>query len=244
MKSIPTIYENKHVLALNKPSGLMVHPDGKNNTITLADKILEEYPELKKVGEPMRFRGKGGKEKIIYRPGIVHRLDKDTSGVLLVAKDQETFLFLKSQFKERQIKKTYRAIVFGSMKEKSGVINRPLGRSPGDFRKFSAHKTARGELREAITEYKVLKNFKTKEGEFTYLELYPKTGRTHQLRAHLKFINYPIVCDSIYAGRRGCALGMSRLALHAFSISFALPNGKKLTCEAEIPADFVSALTD
>ena len=177
----------------------MVHPDGKNNTITLADKILEEYPELKKWVSRCVFAARAEKEKIIYRPGIVHRLDKDTSGVLLVAKDQGTYLFLKSQFKERQIKKTYRAIVFGGMKEKSGIINRPLGRSPGDFRKFSAHKPPAENSAEAITEYKVLKNFKTKEGEFTYLELYPKTGRTHQLRAHLKFINHPIVCDGVYA---------------------------------------------
>jgi len=145
MKAIPTLYEDEHVLVLNKPSGLPVHGDGRTTGgETLADKIFKEYPELKEVGEPARAADKDGKEKIIYRPGIVHRLDKDTSGVIVVAKDQETFLFLKKQFQGREIEKIYRAIVYGKVKEDRGIIDRPLGRSPADFRQWSAHATARG----------------------------------------------------------------------------------------------------
>ncbi|MEK7558518.1 MAG: RluA family pseudouridine synthase [Patescibacteria group bacterium] len=242
MKKVSIIYEDKNVWVFNKPSGLMVHGDGKAKESTLADKILKEYPKLKKVGEPMHRFEKGGKEIIIYRPGIVHRLDKDTSGVIVVAKNQKTFFHLKEQFKVREVKKIYRAIVHGKIKSDRGVIDRPLGRSPKDFRQWSAHATARGEKREAITEYKVLKRFKTKEGEFSYLEIYPRTGRTHQIRAHLKFINHPVVCDDLYAGKRGCALGLKHLALHALSISFNLLDGKNITCKAELPKDIASVI--
>ena len=190
----------------------------------------------------MRHLKKGGKEIIIYRPGIVHRLDKDTSGVIVVAKNQKTFLYLKEQFKGREVKKIYRAIVYGKVKSDRGTIDRPLGRSPKDFRQWSAHFTARGEKREAVTEYKVLKRFKTKEGEFSYLEIYPRTGRTHQIRAHLKFINHPVVCDKLYSGKRHCALKLKRPALHALSISFKLPGGKNITCKAELPKDIILAI--
>jgi len=242
VKKIPIIYEDKNLLVLNKPSGLMVHGDGKTKEITLADKILRQYPKLKSVGEPMRVLGKGGKEIVIYRPGIVHRLDKETSGAIIVAKNQKTFLSLKEQFKGREIKKIYRAIVHGSVKDDRGTINRPLGRSPKDFRQWSAHITARGEKREAVTEYKVLKRFETKEGPFSYLEIYPRTGRTHQIRAHFKFINHPLVCDDTYGGKRGCALGLKRLALHSLSISFNLPDGKNITCKTELPKDITEVL--
>ncbi|MEK7662262.1 MAG: RluA family pseudouridine synthase [Patescibacteria group bacterium] len=249
MKSIPAIYEDEHVLVLNKPAGILVHSDGRSaGGETLSDKILKEYPELKEVGEQMTING-----KTIYRPGIVHRLDKDTSGVIVVAKDQETFLFLKKQFQGREIEKVYRAIVYGRVKEDKGVIDKPIGRSPADFRQWSAHATARGKIREAVTEYKVLERFNYGQDYFTYLELYPKTGRTHQIRVHLKFINHPVLCDPLYAGKRGDALGMNRLALHAFKISFSLPGGpsatngtaragKKISCEAEIPEDMAGAL--
>lgn len=237
MKQIKTIYEDANVLVLNKPSGLIVHADGKTKEETLADKIFKEYPKLKNVGEPMTING-----KVVYRPGIVHRLDKDTSGVIVVAKNQKTFLFLKKQFQDRTIKKTYRAIVYGNIKNNSGIIDRPLGRSRNDFRQFSAHKTARGDRRDAITEYKVLERFKDKKEDFSYLEVYPKTGRTHQIRAHLKFINHPVVSDNIYAGKRGGELGLSRLALHAYSIEFLLPSGKLIKLQAPVPIDMRKAL--
>jgi len=124
------------------------------------------------------------------------------------------------------------------MKEEEATIDRPIGKSKSDFRKWSAQRGARGELREAVTDYKVL----NKNKDFSYLEVSPKTGRTHQIRVHLKAINYSVVCDKLYAPKRECALGFGRLALHARSITFSLINGEKVTVEADLPEDFQKAL--
>ena len=217
----------------------MVHADGRTKEVTLADMLLKKYPKMKNVGEPARFVGSGGEEKTIYRPGIVHRLDKDTSGALVVAKNQKSFEFLKKQFQDRVIAKKYLAVVYGNVKNDRGVIDRPIGRSKSDFRKWSATRGARGEMREAVTEYKVLKRFSDKKGErFTLLEVSPKTGRTHQIRVHLKAINYSIVGDKLYGGSRPAALGFGRTALHAASVSFETSPGKKVSVEAPLPEDF------
>lgn len=244
MQDIKIIYEDKDLLVLNKPRGLMVHGDGRSKEKTLSDFLVEKYPGIKNVGEPWT----SPQGEVIYRPGVVHRLDKDTTGVLIVAKNQETFEFLKKQFQEREIKKTYRAIVFGNIKENDGVIDRPIGRSSKDFRMWSAMRGARGEMRDAVTEFKVLKRFEAINGEgeketFTYLEAYPKTGRTHQIRVHMKAISHPIVCDNLYAGKRKCALGLSNIALHSYSIEFEMPNRKKTLFEALLPEDFEQALS-
>ena len=237
------LYEDKDVFVFNKPKGLLVHADGRTTDMTLSDILMENYPWMKNIGEPMRTHGKDGEETIIYRPGIVHRLDKDTTGVLVVAKNQESFEFLKKQFQGRSIKKRYIAIVFGKVKDDRGTIDRPIGRSKSDFRKWSATRGARGELREAVTEYKVIKRFSDKKGEqFTFLELYPKTGRTHQIRVHLKAINHPVLGDNLYAGLRGTALGFDRIALHAAEISFENTAGKIISAEAPMPKDFEKAL--
>ncbi|MFZ2072191.1 MAG: RluA family pseudouridine synthase, partial [Minisyncoccia bacterium] len=239
---IKVLYEDKDVLVIDKPSGISVHPDGKSKEKTITDWVLKNYPKMKNVGEPMcllktseeaqnfsscalpRVRGGtlGDKNfELLPRPGIVHRLDKDTSGVLLLAKNQKAYEFLKDQFKNREIKKTYNAIVSGWVKNDHGIINKPIGRSPSDFRRRLAGRGARGELREAITEYKVLKRFENKKREkFTYLEVKPKTGRTHQIRVHMKFLNHPVVCDSLYDPKGLCIKGIDRLALHAKSIEF------------------------
>jgi len=243
MKLPEILYEDKNVFVFNKPAGLMVHSDGRTGEITLADILLEKYPKMKKVGEPARFTDKNGAGKIIYRSGIVHRLDKDTTGALVVAKNQKAFEFLKKQFQERSVKKKYLAIVYGSVKNDKGTIDRPIGRSRSDFRKWSATRGARGELREAVTDYKVLKRFSDKKGEpFTLLELCPRTGRTHQIRVHLKAINYPILGDKLYAGARPVALGFSRPALHSAGISFEAQKGKRISVEASLPDDFKAAL--
>ena len=187
--------------------------------------------------------GRQAGKKIIYRPGIVHRLDKDTTGAIVVAKNQKTFEFLKKQFQNRTVVKKYLAVVYGSVKNDKGSIDRPIGRSRSDFRKWSATRGARGEMREAVTEYKVLKRFKDAKGDsFTLLEVSPKTGRTHQIRVHLKAINYPLVGDKLYGGARPAALGFKRAALHAASVSFGASLGKKITAEAPLPPDFESAL--
>lgn len=259
---IEKIYEDKDIIAINKPAGLVVHPDGRSTDRTLVDWILKEYPDIKNVGEPLVLSS----GKTIFRPGIVHRLDKDTSGVLVIAKTNETFAFLKKQFQSREIKKTYHAIVYGSMKRGEGVIEKPIGKSRSDFRKWSAEYGARGVLRESVTEYKVLargtmslSGSTTKshlvveplsghlEAEppsdfpVTYLEVYPKTGRTHQIRVHLKAIGYPVLCDSLYAKGKPCPPELGRLALHARSLELTLPSGKQIKLEAPIPDDFLHA---
>lgn len=240
------IFENEDFIALNKPAGLVVHPDGKTQELTLCDWLLTQYPHIKEVGEPMTLQN----GTILYRPGIVHRLDRETSGVMIVAKTQEAFLHFKAQFQEREVQKTYNAFVWGIVKEDKGIIDRPIGRSKSDFRKWSAERFARGELRPAVTEYKVLAR---KEGEnhkigeiplnFSYIEAYPKTGRTHQIRVHFKAINHPVVADALYAPNHPQELGFDRVALHARSIEIEGPEGKMYRFEAPLPDDFVRALT-
>ena len=242
LDEVKIIYEDENIVAINKPSGFVVHYDGKTDEPNLCDWILKKYPQIENIGESLKLND--GKE--IKRPGIVHRIDRETSGVLLIVKNQKTFLNLKNQFKNREIKKIYNAFVYGEIKENHGIINKPIGKSRKDFRQRSASDKARGELRDAITEYKVLKkNSSTKLGagkDFSFVEISPKTGRTHQIRVHFKLINHPIVCDKLYSGKRECALGFERLALHAFSVEFKNTNGIILRIEAPLPNDFKRAL--
>lgn len=236
------IYEDAELLVVNKPAGLAVHEDGRSDQPTLCDWIRTERPGMVGVGEPMRLQTGA----VIDRPGIVHRLDRDTSGVLVLAKTQEAFLFLKNQFKDRQIEKHYRAIVWGILKEPHGTIDKPIGRSRKDFRLWSATQTAGGKLREAITRYSLLACGTVSEPDtynlppttsFSYLDLEPKTGRTHQLRVHLQAIGHPIVCDTRYAPQKPPVLGMTRLALHAYTITLPHPNGTLMVFEAPLPED-------
>ena len=243
MKKIKILYEDSNVLAIDKPSGISVHGDGRTKNPstslrtekTVADWVLENYPKMKNVGEPMGD---------IPRPGIVHRLDRDTSGVLLLAKNQKTHQFLKEQFQNRTIKKTYLAIVAGWFKDEHGVINKPIGRSPSDFRRWLCGRGARGTLREAITEYKVLERFEISKNKYTYIEVKPKTGRTHQIRVHMKFLNHPVICDSLYNPSGPCPKEISRMMLHAKSIEFNLPaqtgdiKGKTIKVESPVPIEF------
>ena len=252
---IDILYEDKNLLVINKPAGISVHPDGKNKEKTISSWVLENYPKVKNVGEPLFLDRAGGGREAILRPGIVHRLDKETSGALIIAKNQPTFLFLKEQFQEHTIQKVYRAFVYGKVSDPKasllsanrGVINAPIGRSPGDVRMWTAGRGARDPVREAVTEYKVTSRFYDTESElemknadhqFSYLELFPKTGRTHQIRVHLRYINHPIVSDPLYRGTKEKALGFKRLALHAYSIAFDLPNGAHKEVVAPPPADF------
>jgi 23S rRNA pseudouridine1911/1915/1917 synthase len=231
---IQIIYEDDDIVAVNKPAGLVVHSDGRTDEPTISDWVLENYPQTKNVGESIKLTS--GAE--IQKHGIVHRLDRDTTGVLLIAKNQETFLFIKKQFQKREIKKTYRAIVYGTFRKGGGIIDKPIGREKKDFRRWTTGNGARGTLREAITEYEILYGSK----EFTYLEVRPKTGRTHQIRVHMKAIYHPIVCDRLYAPKRTSALGMDRLALHALSIEFMLQSGEKIKIKAPLPDDIKEAI--
>lgn len=213
---IKILYEDTNILAIDKPSGVLV------------DEVLEKFP------------------KYI----LAHRLDKGTSGVMLLAKNEKSHEFLKAQFKGRTVKKIYHAIVSGSVKNDKGVIDKPIGRSPKDFRRHLAGRGARGMMREAVTEYKVLKRFTSPqpspdkgEGEkFTYMEIMPKTGRTHQIRVHMKFFSHPVACDSLYNPDAPCPKGFSRLALHAKSIEFKNLKGKTIKLESPVPLPFRKVL--
>ena len=231
---IEKLFENEEVLVVNKPAGLVVHSDGRTKEPNLCDWILENYPEVEEVGESLVLQN--GTE--IKRPGIVHRLDRETSGALIIAKTQESFLNLKEQFQDKEIKKIYKTFVWGKMPEEEGMIERPIGKSGKDFRQWSAQRGARGKLREAITEYKVLES----NEEFSYLEINLKTGRTHQIRVHMKAVNTPVVGDKLYAPKRDFALGFERVALHAHSVEFSLINGEKVEIEASLPQDFEKAI--
>lgn len=230
------LYEDKDILAIDKQAGISVHGDGRNYVETLADLILKEYPEMKNVGEPMEIEVNGEMKKI-YRPGIVHRLDKDTSGVLLLARNQNAYEFLKKQFQNREIKKTYITLVSGYMKNDTGTIDASIGRSPSDPRKRIASRGKSGKLRDAVTEYKVLERIEIDGEKYTWVEVYPKTGRTHQIRVHMKFLNHPVVCDKLYSPDKIYPKYISRLALHAKSIEFKNLAGENLKIEAPIPED-------
>lgn len=241
------VYEDDAILAVNKPAGLGVHEDGRTDTVTLCDWVRSSRPGMVGVGEPMRLQN----GTVIDRPGVVHRLDRDTSGILILAKTQEAFLFLKEQFKARTMEKHYRALVWGELKEPHGTINKPIGRSRKDFRLWSAGPDAGGQLREAITRYTVLgivpsSRFPVTSNlqpptSFSYLDLEPKTGRTHQIRVHLKAVGHPIVGDTRYAPKKPAALGFERMALHAYSLALNHPNGSRIVVEAPLPKDFVRA---
>src|SRR3989344_5769117 len=170
---------------------------------------------------------------------VVHRLDKDTSGVILFAKNEKTQEYLRELFFNHKIKKTYLAVVVGNVKNNTGVIDLAIGRSKKPPLKRVAVGEQRGKIREAVTEYKVLKRF----NGFTLLEAYPKTGRTHQIRSHFAAIGHPLACDKLYGGKKFiCPGGISRQFLHAFGIEFTLPKGSRLRFEADLPEDLKKTL--
>ena len=206
------LFEDEYLLAINKPAGLVVHADGRTAESTLVDWVKEHYPNLESIGGLHTLDS----ERYVPRWGIVHRLDRETSGVILIAKEAQTFLDLQRQFVERKTVKTYHAITWGRFSEKAGIIDDPIGRSRSDFRQWTVGADARGTLRPAITEYRVL----AEHDDCTFVELTPKTGRTHQLRVHLKSLGHPIIADNRYAPEKGSALGFTRLALHAQKILF------------------------
>ncbi len=242
MHNVRIIDETDDFWVIDKPTGCMTHGDGRSTEYTIVDWVLERRPDIELVGEPM----KGTDGTILPRPGIVHRLDKDTTGLLVIAKTQEMYEWLKEQFRTRTIEKEYRAFVHGIIIESSGVINKPIGKSPADFRRFSAQRGARGVMRDALTRFTVLSrithnthNFEDwNTNGYSYVALLPETGRTHQLRVHLKAIHHPIVSDPLYAGSLGKGLGCETIALHAHKLAFPLKDGTMMSYTSQLPAQF------
>jgi len=237
----PTVlYESDDVLVIDKPVGLLVHADGKAETGTVVDWLLARNPEVRGVGESAHDQE--GNE--LERSGIVHRLDRETSGVMILAKTQKAYEHLKYQFHERLVLKEYRALVYGRINDRWGTINRPIGRSVKDYRRRSAERGAKGVLREAITDFERIGMGEYKDEPFSYVKLFPKTGRTHQLRAHLRAIDRPIVGDTLYAAHlaeRSNHLDLDRLALHAHILEIMLPNKQTERFIAPVPQSIEQA---
>lgn len=225
--SLPIVYEDKDLLVINKPAGIAVHktrPDDPQHTAV--DELVAYDPDIAHVGEDP------------LRPGIVHRLDKETSGLMVVAKTNAAFFHLKKQFQDRKVTKTYIALVNGSPDEPFGTITAPLGKIGA---KQTTQLKGKRELeeRDAITDYKVVKNYKG----YTLVQVTPHTGRTHQIRVHMKSIGCPIAGDKLYGTKKLIPPpGLTRLFLHAQRLSFIAPDGSSLSFEADLPDDLSSVL--
>lgn len=231
------IFENREVLVINKPAGIMTHPDGRSTEDSVSNLLLKEFPYLANVGEPLILPN----GTAIQKPGIVHRLDRETSGALLIAKNQEVFHNLKTQFQSHSVRKEYHAFVHGHIRQDTGTIDAAIARSPRDFRRWSAQRGRRGKEREAITAYTIAQRFTFENEKYTFVHLFPKTGRTHQLRVHMKYLNHPIVSDQLYNSGKGFNLGFKRTALHARKICFKIFNEKEEEVVADYSKDFQNA---
>ncbi len=237
---IKIIYEDIDFLIINKPSGLLTHSvNRQDKSNSVVNWLLKKYPEIAEVHDEY---GASVGEWTDLRPGIVHRLDRETSGLLLVAKNQPAFNYLKKLFAERKIKKTYLALVYGHVKNKSGIIDAPLGKLSG---RQTTKVIGKHKLKEkpAVTEYKVLTNYSLLTTHYSLLEVSPQTGRTHQIRVHLKSIGHPVVFDSLYAGKQAiCPAELGRLFLHAQKLSFVSPSGTAISVEADLPPELENFL--
>jgi 23S rRNA pseudouridine1911/1915/1917 synthase len=221
------IYEGDDLLVVNKPAGMVVHPGHGHAQGTLVNALLDRYPDL--------VVGDAG------RPGIVHRLDRDTSGLIVVAKTGEALEHLRQQFKSRWVQKTYLALVHGQPPAPEGIIEAPVGRDPRQRQRMTVISGGRP----ARTRYELREDL----GDYSLLAVFPETGRTHQIRVHLAWLGVPVVGDSVYGrgrgGRRaGSRLGLERQFLHAWRLSFERPGGKgRVTLEAPLPPDLQQVLT-
>lgn len=220
--ALDIIYEDGDIAVINKPQGMVVHPAVGNYNGTLVNALLYHCDELS---------GINGK----IRPGIVHRIDKDTSGVLVVAKNDFAHLNLSKQIQNKTAARIYLAIAEDNIKTDEGTISAPISRNPVDRKKMAVVRGGR----QAVTHYKVLERF----GNYTYLELELETGRTHQIRVHLNHLGHPIIGDPLY-GRRNQKFNLVGQALHAYKLILAHPRtGEQMTFEAPLPDYFVNLLT-
>jgi len=212
---IEVIYEDNDIIVVNKPKGLVVHPANGNPDGTLVNALMAICKDT--------LSGIGGE----IRPGIVHRLDKDTSGILVIAKNDETHINLSNQIKNREVKKTYIALVRGNVQANEATIDMPIARSTQDRKKMAVNKNGKN----AITHFKVLKRY----GDYTLLQVNIETGRTHQIRVHMAQIGHPVVGDSVYSSGKN-KFGIEGQCLHAKSLDFRHPiTGENMHLEAEMP---------
>ena len=219
------VYENADLMIVNKPAGMVVHPAAGHATGTLVHAALAHAPNIE---------GVGGEE----RPGVVHRLDKDTSGLIILAKNDKAHHWLQDQFRLRQVQKVYLALVDGHPPTPAGRIEIAIGRSSKDRNLMAAVPAYKG--RESITEYKTLELFR----QHALLEIHPETGRTHQIRVHLQYLGCPVAGDRIY-GRKKTSLALERHFLHAASLTIRLPDEKeKRTFEAALPEELKQVLVE
>ena len=215
---IDVIYEDNDIIVVNKPKGMVVHPANGNYNGTLVNAIMGMCKET--------LSGIGGE----LRPGIVHRLDKDTSGLLIIAKNDKAHVKMSDQIKNHEVKKTYIALVRGVIKENEATIDMPIGRSTSDRKKMAVNKDGKN----AITHIKVLKRY----DKYTLLQVNIETGRTHQIRVHLSYIGYPIIGDTTYSNGKN-EFGVVGQCLHAKSLEFKHPiTGKEMKLEAPLPEYF------
>ena len=225
------IYEDKDVLVVDKPAGIVVFPEGQTKDGTLIEELIKERPELKNAGEAPRY-------------GIAHRLDKDTSGILLVAKSTEALIFLQKQFKNREVEKKYVCLVEGKIEENSGEIKTLIARAKNDPRKqrvYSAGERFPASAKEAITKYRVLERYK----DYTYLEVEIETGRRHQIRCHFSYLKHPIAGDKLYGFKNSVTPeGLTRQFLHSQYLKIQLPDGKIHEFKSDLPEDLKTIINN
>lgn len=243
------IYQDDDVLVVDKPAGMVVYLEAESGANsdefgaapagaaqvtgekTLIDALTEQFPDLKNVGEAPRF-------------GLVHRLDKDTSGLILVAKTQEALIFLQKKFITRELEKKYLALVCGSLKDDSGTIHTLIGRSESNPRKQVAHSLGyqgKTGLREAVSEYKVL----WRGEQFTLVEVAITTGRRHQIRCHMAYLRHPVAGDELYGFKDSPVIeGLTRQFLHASYLKLILPNGQEKEFQSELPKELQTILNN
>lgn len=218
------IFEDESIILINKPSGLLVHPVKGNRTDTLVNALLAHSDKMGNINGTIR-------------PGIVHRLDKNTSGAIVVAKTQDSLVNLQEQFKQRKTKKVYRAILNGTLPYNSGTIDAPIGRNPKNRTKMAVVKE---NSKKAVTEFKVLE----RSNGYTYVEVGLKTGRTHQIRVHFSHINYPILGDQKYGDIKKKVFNLKHHLLHSYRLGFYHPKQKEwIEFKAELPQKFKHILS-
>ena len=219
------IFENDDLIIVNKPAGMVVHPAAGHDSGTLVHAVLGYDPDME---------GIGGEE----RPGLVHRLDKETSGLIVLAKNERAHRWLQDQFRLRTVEKTYLALVDGKPPTPTGRVEASIGRDPSHRKKMAIVPSGKG--RESVSEYMTLESFK----EHTLLEFHPHTGRTHQIRLHCQFLGCPIVGDSIY-GKKSLTVDIKRHFLHAAKLKIVLPNETSpRVFEAELPAELMLVMEE